>query len=269
MELRKLYEPSKGPLQVAGLMSGGGTNLCKLIELERKLDFLLVDKSPYDVAVIFSDDPGSNAVSIGDKYGIPVVVHDIREFYVKKGAPIRDMSVRAEFDAWTVEALSDYHVGAAAYAGYMRIATKPLVDAFVGVNVHPADLSVLDKGGRRKFTGDAAVRDAIVSGERFISSTTHLVEEGVDEGRILLVSPPVEVDLGGVDAEYLCSGKDPVLLKRIASENQDRLKTEGDWMIFPYTMLFLSQGRFAEDEDGHLFFDRRPIPRGLRLSKDD
>ena len=163
MTLKELYHPESGRMRIAGLMSGSGSNLRKIIEHGRATEDR-EGRAPYHVVVIFSDNPASNAEKIGNDYKIPVIIRDLEAFYKGRGKPRRDLAVRAGFDQGTVEALKPFNVDVAAYAGYMSIATDLLINAFLGVNVHPADLSVMN-GDRRKYTGDHAVRDAILAGE--------------------------------------------------------------------------------------------------------
>ena len=59
--LQKLYNPANGLMRVAGFMSGSGTNLRKIIEYERAL-IREQAGSPYEVVVIFSDNPESNGM---------------------------------------------------------------------------------------------------------------------------------------------------------------------------------------------------------------
>lgn len=258
MALKELYHPESGRMRIAGFMSGSGSNLRKIIDHQRKIE-LEEGRAPYQVVVIFSDNPTSNAEKIGREYGIPVVVRDLEAFYRDKEKPRRDLTVRAEFDEGTVRALELFNVDVAAYAGYMAIATAPLLNAFLGVNVHPADLSIME-GSRRKYTGDHAVRDAIVGGEKQLRATTHIIEPQVDYGRILMISPAVPVQLPeGFDV------KDKARLNTLADEYQSRLKEAGDWVIFPKTLEHLADGRFSQDEQGNLHFNDKPIPQGLRL----
>jgi folate-dependent phosphoribosylglycinamide formyltransferase PurN len=258
MALKELYNPESGRMRIAGLMSGSGSNLRKIIEHGRAIE-KREGRSPYQVVVIFSDNPSSNAEKIGSEHGIPVVVRDLSAFYKERGKPRRDLSVRAEFDQETVEALKPFNVDVAAYAGYMSIATEPLIDAFLGVNVHPADLSVMD-GNKRKYTGDHAVRDAILAGEKQLRATTHIIEQQVDYGRILMISSPVDVVLpNGFDP----SDKDSV--NSLSDEHQNRLKESGDWIIFPRTLEYLADGRYAQDDQGKLYFDDKPIPQGIKF----
>ena len=141
----------------------------------------------------------------------------------------------------------------------MSVVTAPLINAFLGINVHPADLSIEQKG-KRTFTGDHAVRDAIAAGEKTIASSTHLIEEVVDQGRLLMISSPLDVIVK--DEWDLSTSAD---LKEAESFNQERLKESGDWVIFPKTIEYIARGRFGQDESGQLYFDEKPIPKGLRL----
>ena len=257
--LRPLHDPAAGALRVAGLISGSGSNLRRILEHRRALASSR-GRATFDVVVVFSDTWNSRAAEIGRDFDLPVVVRDIAAFYAARGAPRRDLALRAEYDAATVEALRPFGARVAAYAGYMSIATRPLIDAFLGVNVHPADLA-LELDGRRRFTGDQAVRDAILAGRPELRSTTHIIEPVVDGGRLLLVSPPVPVvvppgaDLG-----------DRETARRVAAEHQERLKEGGDWLVFPRTLEWLADGRIAQDErTGALHLDGKPIPGGWRM----
>lgn len=258
MTLKELYHPESGRMRVAGLISGSGSNLRKIIENGRRLE-AEEGRAPYQVVVIFSENPESNAGKIGNDYNIPVVVRDLGTFYKERGKPRRDLSVRAEFDEGTVEALKPFSVDVAAYAGYMSIATAPLINAFLGVNVHPADLSIMN-GSKRKYTGDHAVRDVIVAGEKQLRSSTHIIEPQVDYGKILMISAPLQINL---PEGFNPNNNDQV--KAVSDEHQNRLKEIGDWVVFPRTLEYIADGRYSQDDNGKLYFDRTPIPQGLKL----
>ncbi len=243
MSLQPLYDPARGVLRVAGLMSGAGSNMRKVLEHQKELN-----DAVYQVVVIFSDCIKSNAAKIGKEFGIPVVVRDIKEFYRTQGMKRSNLSIRPQFDAETVLALKPYAAAVAAYGGYMSIASSVLIDSFLGVNVHPADLSI-ERNGKRVYTGDCAVVDAMNAGEAYIHASTHLVTTEVDGGSILMISKPVKV-----------------LTNQSPEENQNRLKEQGDWVIFPKTLEYIAQGRFARDQEGLLYFDNKPIRKGLRLT---
>ncbi len=257
MDRVPLYDTDMGEMRVAALMSGSGTNLRRILEHERS-----TRRCAYRVVVIFTDRKGSAAAAIGADFDLPVICRDIDAFYAARHRSRRDLTIRPEFDEATVRALSPYRVVAAAYAGYMSIVTPVLTDAYLGVNVHPSDLGI-ESGGKRRFVGDHAVRDAIAAGQKTIAASTHLVENEVDGGRLLLVSRPVKVKLPkGADLT------DREVLRRAEEENQERLKREGDWVIFPRTLSLLAEGRFSVGEKGRLYFDGEPIEKGLRMGVD-
>jgi len=243
-------------LRIAGFMSGKGTNLIKIIEFERSYKN---DNSPYKVVVIFSDNYNSNAIEIGKYYNIPVIIKDIKTFYKNKNKNLKDMNVREDFDKDVLMHISKHNVSVIAYAGYMSIASHILTDNLIGINVHPADLSILDNK-KRKYTGAHAVRDAIIAGEKYIYSSSHLVDRGVDQGSIFIISQPVEVELG---ENFHIQNKN--LSEVIVNINQENLKRKGDWIIFPLTLKYFSEGRFELDDYKNVLFDGNNIPNGIRM----
>ena len=265
MSLKELYHPETGRMRVAGLMSGNGTNLVKIIEHEKDLEEKRGGYSPYKVEVIFTENPNSNAECIGGEYDIPVIERDIAEFYREKGKPRKDLDVKREFDKQTVRLLRPRKIDVIAYAGYDGIATPVLVDAFLGVNVHPADLSIMN-GKERKYTGNHGVRDAILAGDRKLRSTTHIVRGEVDSGEILMISPPLVLDIPN---KLDLSGRTESSRNKIRNLTdfwQNKLKKVGDHRILPETLQHIADGRYSQDEGGRLHFDNEPIPFGVMLS---
>lgn len=246
MALKKLHDPENGQMRIAGLISGSGSNLMRIIERGKEID-LVRGRPLYEVAVIFSDNSQSKAKKIGETYGIPTIIHDLKNFCRERGFSEGDLEARKQYDLMTAETLKHFDVGIAAYAGYMRIATAPLINSFLGINVHPADLSIMENG-KRKYTGAHAVRDAIEAGEKQLFSTTHIVRSKVDYGEILMISPPCNVD------------------SRLTPEqNQEGLKKAGDWIVFPKTLELIADGKFSLDESGNVYFNGAHIPYGLRM----
>jgi folate-dependent phosphoribosylglycinamide formyltransferase PurN len=138
-----------------------------------------------------------------------------------------------------------------------------LINAFLGINVHPADLSIKNSDGTRKYTGDHAVRDAILAGEEYIRSSTHIIEEKVDYGKILLISAPLPIILPpNFDAS------NPEHVKEAEKFNQNRLKERGDWIIFPRTIKDVANGRYSTDEHGKLYYDTTLLSDGLKRGKE-
>ncbi len=259
MKPKPIHDPGEGPLKTLALMSGSGTNVRRVLELGERLK-REEGHSPFEVAVIFSDRYDSNANQIGREYDIPVVTHDLVGWLKRNGVDRQDLSARERFDDRTIEMLEPFGAKVAIYGGYMSIVSPRFIDAFLGVNVHPADLSVKREDGKRRWTGAHAVRDAIEAGEKTIRSSTHLVIHEVDMGPLLIVSAPVEVKTPeGFDPS------DRAELQRVADENQERLKEEGDWVVFPLAIEAIARGWFARGDGGEMFYKGEPVPGGLRL----
>lgn len=260
MALKPIHDPKSGVLRVLGLMSGSGSNLRKIIEHQEQLRER-EGGCLFQMVAIFSDNAASKALEIGKEHDLPVIIHDIGSFYKKHRAPRSDLTLREKFDQLTVEMLSVFKAEVAAFGGYMSLATRPLIRAFTGVNVHPADLSVLESG-KRKWTGGHAVRDQVSAGAKILRATTHLIEPECDMGRIFMISKPLAVAVPeGLDP------KDPAQLQKIADYNQDRLKENGDWVIFPRTIEEIARGNFQRDESGAFYFKGVPVPDGARLDE--
>jgi folate-dependent phosphoribosylglycinamide formyltransferase PurN len=259
--LKPLYSPRPdSPMRVAGFMSGSGTNLVKILERQAKFT-TMPGGAPYEVVVVFTDNPAGNAARIAERNGLDCIEEDILAFYRSKGhATKKDLSLRPAFDERILDALTPYRVDAIVLAGYMSVVTAPLLAAFGGriINVHPADLRILE-GGRRKYTGDYAVRDAILAGEKVLRATTHVVREQVDGGEILMVSEPLQVELPeGLEASSPARPEDRDSWNRIADEHQERLKKIGDWRILPTTLEWLARGRYSLDQEGRICLDGEP-----------
>lgn len=264
MSLIPLFDPRKSgrPMKVAAFMSGSGTNIVRLIEREKDLKGKF-DVSPFNVAFIFSDrsDGKCRGEQIAYENGIPYFSYDIRMFHCMRGirrtvATPEGMAARREFDLIATELVRAFDIDVIALGGYMSFITLGRC-----VNVHPADLSILTPEGKRRFTGDHAVLDAIVAGEKTLRSSTLWTDQGVDTGPLLMVSGAVKVELPEPLEELK---KDEKRLLEVADLHQQRLKEAGDWEVFPCTIEMISRGRFAMDESNNVYVDSRGVPDGYR-----
>jgi hypothetical protein len=46
---------------------------------------------------------------------------------------------------------------------------------------------------------------------------------------------------------------------KYAADCQERLKVNGDWVIFPRVIRAIADGRYARDEFGNINFDGKPL----------
>jgi folate-dependent phosphoribosylglycinamide formyltransferase PurN len=264
MPITPIFNPEKAgrPMRVAAFMSGSGTNITKLIARQKELE-ARENTSPFQVIFIFSDrsDGGCAGEKIACENGLPYFSYDIRAFHrirsLKRsvGTP-EGLSARKEYDRMAKGLVEAFDIDVIALGGYMSYITLKGC-----VNVHPADLSISLPDGRRKYVGDHAVRDAITAGETLLRASTLWTDEGVDTGPLLMVSEPLSVELPD-PLETLTRDKENFL--KIVDEHQERLKTVGDWKIFPSSIEMISRGRFALDEKNRVYVDGEPVPNGYQ-----
>ncbi|MGL4619226.1 MAG: phosphoribosylglycinamide formyltransferase, partial [Chroococcidiopsis sp.] len=87
---------------------------------------------------------------------------------------------REDLDRQIVQTLHQYDVSWVIMAGWMRIVTPVLINAFAEriINIHPSLLP--------SFRGIQAVEQALAAGVKIAGCTVHIVVPEVDSGRILL-----------------------------------------------------------------------------------
>ncbi len=142
------------------------------------------------IVVGVTSDPESEAPGLLDAAGVPALVHDLTAFYRARGARLRDLGVRHDYDRVTVDLLRPFRPDLIVLCGYLHIVTAPLLDAYPGrvINVHDADLAVTGEDGGAKYRGLRSTRDAIFAGEPETRSSVHLVTPQVDVGPLLVRS---------------------------------------------------------------------------------
>jgi folate-dependent phosphoribosylglycinamide formyltransferase PurN len=264
-----LFKPTNEPMRVACFLSRTGTNARKIIESSFK------PTSGYKVVLIFTDTndnrkkkDGSKickAKELSKKYGIEYRVLDILDFYFERGYKNkRDLTMRPEYDKLVLKTIESYNLDIIALAGYMSIITDPLLNKYKNqiINVHPADLSIIADGSR-KYVGMHAVKDAILAGEQYLRSTTHIVRKQVDYGEILVRSKPIQVQIPS-KINVMDLQEDRYLLKKVVETNQNLLKKKGDWIIYPLTLKLIAEGRFSI-ENGKVYFNNEPVSKGYTL----
>lgn len=146
----------------AVLASGKGTNFKAL------LDASISGFIPAEVCVLVSDRDDAVALTIAKEAGIPTSVVRFGDF------PDRD-----RFSAAVAEACRDHGARFVCMAGFMRILSKPMLEAFPNLvlNTHPSLLPA--------FPGVDAVKQALEYGVKVTGCTVHFIDEQVDHGPIV------------------------------------------------------------------------------------
>lgn len=251
------------PMRIACFMSGTGTNARKLIEYQKSFENKL-QIPPFKIVAIFTDNPDSNAKAIANEFELPYLEGDFGKFIEGKE---KNSESRKQFDRMAYWMIKSCRADAIALCGYSRIVTAPILDNYLVVNVHPGDLSVAEDG-KRRYVGlhNVPAKKAILAGEQFLHSTTHIVTEELDAGSLLVISKPLTVELPyGVNLDDLRNPENEKLLDEVASKHQDMLKEIGDWEILPLTLHWIAEGRFGIGGDNKVYLDGREIINGYRL----
>lgn len=151
--------------KVAVLGSGKGSNARSIIEAARE------GRLGGEVAVVLSDVAEAGILGIAREFEIPAL-HV--EPGVKGGGRLSDKALDE-----ILGILKQFGVDLVALAGFMRIVREPLLSAYEGrmLNIHPSLLP--------KYPGLHTVKRAMEAGETETGCTIHLVDRGVDTGRIL------------------------------------------------------------------------------------
>lgn len=153
------------PLVLGVLVSGSGTNLQAVI------DAVARGSLSARIGVVLSNVASAGGLDRARAAGVPAVVVDHRSF-----------AGREAFDAAVVAQLRAHGVTCVVLAGFMRIVTPVLLDAFPHrvVNIHPSLLPA--------FPGTHSQGQALAYGVRVTGCTVHFVDAGMDTGPIIAQS---------------------------------------------------------------------------------
>lgn len=138
----------------------------------------------------------------GEKFckenGIPFIEFNTKHFCLNAefDGRLRDMpiGVRNDYYKEMLNLIEPFDPDIILLSGFMLEITEPLLGYCPIINVHPADLTIIGKDKKPKYTGDDAVKLAIEDGQKYTASTIHFVEKEVDCGRIICISDPLVVE---------------------------------------------------------------------------
>ncbi len=152
---------ARAAVPVGVLISGSGTNLQALIDATRASDH------PARIAMVISNRRDAGGLERARSAGIPAV-----------WVPHRRRS-RHEHETELIGHLREAGVQWLCLAGYMRLVTGTLLDAFPQrvLNIHPALLPA--------FPGTHGQAQALAYGTTVAGATVHLVDDGTDTGPVI------------------------------------------------------------------------------------
>ena len=191
--------------RVAILISGGGSNMIRLVEDMQSLGYA----TPVLVA---SNDPAAAGIDRAARLGVATAVIDHRPFG-------KD---RAAFEAELLKPILTAEPDVLCLAGFMRVLTPDFVSRFAGrmLNIHPSLLP--------KYPGLHTHQRALDAGDAEAGCTVHEVTPVLDDGPILGQArvPVVPGDTAETLAARVLAQEHklyPAVLRRFVTGNRGRL----------------------------------------------
>ena len=202
-------------VNVAVMVSGGGTNLQALIDSE------LAGKIPHGkITLVISSKEGVYALERAKQ-------HNIKSLVVKR----KDYEDASSFNLALVDILKEHDIDMVVLAGYLSILGPELIEAYRDriINVHPALIpSFCGKG----FYGLKVHEAALEYGVKVTGATVHLVNEIPDGGKILF-QKAVEIE----------EGDTPEVL-------QKRVMEQAEWILLPKACELVAK-QLEEEKHGY------------------
>jgi len=193
-------------LNVAVLVSGGGTNLQALLDAEAAGRF------PHaKIALVVASKAGVFALERAARAGVPSEV-----------VARRDYAVPEDYDAALLKVLQAHAIDVVVLAGFLSILGRRVIAAYPEriLNVHPSLIPSFCGAG---FYGLRVHEAALAKGVKVTGATVHLVNEIPDGGRILL-QKAVEV----------LPDDTPETLQR-------RVMEQAEWQLLPQALAELTE----------------------------
>lgn len=268
-----LKKDDASPFRAAIFLSGTGTNAARILERRMR-----EKSSPWEPVAIVTDRPASAASDLARRFSLPLIEHDIAAFYRTYGmdrvslASSDGIRIRGLWTDALRPLLAPYRIDFGIFAGFVPLTN--IVSDFPCLNVHPGDLLV-EENGRRVLVGlhTVPVEAALKRGLPHLRSSVLVLSsfdpavKNVDGGFLLSVSAPVPVEWSDAMRREIAaaaaartgrtrSGFRDDALGRFAGMYLERLKADGDWIVFPRTVEDFAAGRFAyDDATGEVYYD--------------
>ncbi|MDO4415279.1 MAG: phosphoribosylglycinamide formyltransferase [Erysipelotrichaceae bacterium] len=185
-------------INIAVLVSGGGTNLQALIDAEQ------AGKIPHGkITLVLASNAKAYALERAAKA-------DIESAVVSR----KNYGSQQEYDQAIVDVLKAHDIDMVILAGFLSILGETVIKAYPEriINIHPSLIpSFCGKG----FYGLKVHEAALEKGVKVTGATVHFVNEIPDGGRILLQK-----------AVYIEDGDTPEILQR-------RVMEQAEWILLP------------------------------------
>ena len=154
--------PLKNPPKLGFIASGSGTNFAAIAESIQN------NELNAKIEVLIYNNPKAKVQEQAEKYQVPKILINHRDF-----------ASREALDEAIVATFKEYGVEWVIMAGWMRIITPVLLNAFAErvINIHPSLLP--------SFRGIRAIEQALAAGVKVTCCTVHFASLEVDSGPII------------------------------------------------------------------------------------
>lgn len=148
--------------QIAVFASGQGSNFQNLLDASRAGGLAA------EIVLLVCDKPQAPVVERARQAGVECFLFDPRAY-----------TRREDYEAEIAVKLNSLQVDLIVLAGYMRLLTPVLVEAYAGrmINIHPSLLPA--------FPGKNSIGQALDYGVKVTGATVHLVDGGMDTGAVV------------------------------------------------------------------------------------
>ncbi|MEM1392229.1 MAG: phosphoribosylglycinamide formyltransferase [Cyanobacteria bacterium P01_H01_bin.150] len=156
-------QSSSKPAKLGIMASGSGSNFEAVVQAIEN------GQLNAQIQVLIYNNPDAYAAVRADKWNIKAVLINHRDY-----------KHREELDKQIVQTLHQHDVEWLIMAGWMRLVTQVLIDAFPQkiINIHPSLLP--------SFKGVRAIEQAIEAQVKITGCTVHLVSLEMDSGKIIM-----------------------------------------------------------------------------------
>ena len=161
--LSDLSQETSKSIRLGVLASGSGSNFAAIAAS------IASGQLKAEIPVLIYNNPKAKVKERALQWQIPAVLINHRHF-----------STREDCDRQIVQVLQDHQVELVVMAGWMRVVTEVLLEAFPKriINIHPSLLP--------SFPGIRAIEQAIEAGVKITGCTVHLATLEVDSGPIIV-----------------------------------------------------------------------------------
>lgn len=202
---------AKDKMNIAVLVSGGGTNLQALLDSK-------ILKSG-QIKLVISNNADAYALKRAENAGLPAVCVTKKSYKTAETC-----------EAKMLEILQDYQIDVIVLAGFLSILSKDFIKSYENriINIHPSLIpSFCGKG----CYGIKVHEKALEKGVKITGATVHFVNEIADDGKIIM-QKSVQVE----------DGDTPQTL-------QKRVMEEAEWEILPASLEWLCEKLLNENKE--------------------